>query len=158
MNQCVLPTGKSVGNPPSWFTEEPDGAVEGASGSQAQGGPHRVAPDCQQHPLQYGLRLPGELPQRHGLAESRVMCLSRPQPFLSGDRKPRFLLLGNALLILRSIVKDVTAPSHWIHAVGLPAPYKRVKNCRLFGRYLIIYCNCSASIEMMTLTLKACGY
>lgn len=52
---CRLLAGKSVGNPPSWFGEEPDDAVERASGSQAQGGPHRVAPDRQQHPLQYGL-------------------------------------------------------------------------------------------------------
>lgn len=79
MSKCVLPTGKSVGNPPSWFTEEPDGAVEGAPGSQAQGGPHRVAPDRQQHPLQYGLRLPGELWRLPETAdESRVMCLPRP--------------------------------------------------------------------------------
>lgn len=33
--------------------------MEGASGSQPQGGPPRVAPDCQQHPLQHSLRLPG---------------------------------------------------------------------------------------------------
>lgn len=50
-----LLAGEGVGNPPSWFGEEPDGALEGAAGSQAQGGPHRVAPHRQQHPLQYGL-------------------------------------------------------------------------------------------------------
>lgn len=42
---CVS-TGKSVGNPSSWCAEEPHSAVEGASGSQPQSGPHRVAPDC----------------------------------------------------------------------------------------------------------------
>lgn len=79
MNVRVSPllAGKSVGNPPSWFAEEPDDAVEGASGSQAQGGPRRVAPHRQQHPLQYGLRLPGE---PAGTADAlRVMCLSQPR-------------------------------------------------------------------------------
>lgn len=52
---CVALTGEGVGHPSPWCAEEPDGAVEGVAGSQPQGGPHRVAPYCQQCALQHWL-------------------------------------------------------------------------------------------------------
>lgn len=52
---CVALTGEGVGHPSQWCAEEPDGAVEGVAGSQPQGGPHRVAPYCQQCAIQHWL-------------------------------------------------------------------------------------------------------
>lgn len=52
MNECVSP-GEGMGNPPSRAFQEHDGGLEGATRPQPPGGPHRVAPHRQQHPLQH---------------------------------------------------------------------------------------------------------
>lgn len=68
---CVS-AGEGVGDPSSRRAEEPHGSVEGAPGPQPQSGPHRVAPDRQQRPLQHGLRLQGDTNIRADTATKKL--------------------------------------------------------------------------------------